>query len=120
MALSHSDSLISSPLSLLPVQKSSYVWHKINIEMKPFHGTYSELTQETLRFSFLKKVSFFFKTPRLPLVCVPTARPLLSCPQWGSAEGCGGQRKTAAMGCEQIVSQGDIYIAQGLAWAARR
>ena len=53
-APSHSESLISSPFSPLAKQESSYLQHKISIEMKSFQGTQTELTQETLHFSFLK------------------------------------------------------------------
>lgn len=37
-------SLISSPFSPLPVQESFYFQYEISIEMKPFQGTYSDLT----------------------------------------------------------------------------
>ena len=38
------ESLISSPFSPLAKQESSYLQHKISIEMKSFQGTQTELT----------------------------------------------------------------------------
>lgn len=104
LALSHSVIFHFQPFPSSSVQESFYFLDEISIEMKPFQGTHSEMTQHTLLFSFLKWKSFPFslKSQDCHLICVQSALPLLSCQQWSSTEeGWRRWRKTAALGCEQ-------------------